>query len=429
MKPKTRQFTIRLARIISPLLAFLLSYVTQAHDDWKKLPEGAVLNGVKGTWNNHAYQPSVLYENGIYKMWYTADNSQYCDTRIAYAVSEDGINWKTVDKQTSPKESSGRWDKYKCNVRVIRVKDTLKMWYTGYYYDLLWPVPRIGYAWSINGTDWNFHPDPVLDKGKPETFDDLYVFCPSVIYDGSQYHMWYSARSARNDFNVGHATSKDGIHWNKDYDNSPVINSVGKYGWYCHGVHYAHVIKYNEKYYMWFGASGYDWEKSIGQAVSEDGIKWEVDPGEVPVVECGDPEAWDGQQVQHPFVMIDNGQFKMWYSGSNKREGRWQIGLVVCDLGEEYESKDDVLPSLSMTANPNPFSSRLIVTCNFQEQTNYKLEVLTLNGQQVTILYEGSGLPGTYYYHYNSAGLTPGIYFLVLETPFKIIREKMIKVP
>ena len=37
-------------------------------------------------------QPCVLFDNGVYFMWYTADDSE--NRRVAYATSSDGLTWK-----------------------------------------------------------------------------------------------------------------------------------------------------------------------------------------------------------------------------------------------------------------------------------------------------------------------------------------------
>ncbi len=408
-------------------LLLLLTSGIVAQTNWEKHTPGAVFSGTPGSMNHNASQPCVLVENGIYKMWYTTADPKNSEMRIGYTQSANGIDWLAQDAPFINGGTEGYWDTYKCNVRVIRVKDTLKMWYTGYYYDLFWVVARIGYAWSVKGNVWNFHPKPVLEKGRYGAFDDSYVFSPSVIYDGEIYHMWYSARSLRNEFNIGHATSSDGIHWEKDEQNNPVINSIGKYGWYCQGIHHPTVLMNNDTLHMWFGASGYDWKKQIGHAFSVDGVNWVLQDEAAPDLGPGAPGDWDSQQVQHPYVIVDEGRYKMWYSGSNNLEGRWEIGHALGDPAEFRPGSENDFSTLTLSARPNPFSSNLIVTCNFDVKTSYSLDVFSLAGQHVLRLDEGNAAQGTWYYHYQLPELTPGIYLLVLKTPYKSIRIKMIK--
>ena len=49
----------------------------------------------------------------------------------------------------------------------------------------------IGYAESDDGLSWTKNPEPVLDPGLG--WEDWLVYHPSVVFDGSDYHMWYSA--------------------------------------------------------------------------------------------------------------------------------------------------------------------------------------------------------------------------------------------
>lgn len=52
-------------------------------------------------------RPSVLFENGIYKMWYTFRGEKY---RIGYAESSDGINWSRMDSKVNILPSTEEWE-------------------------------------------------------------------------------------------------------------------------------------------------------------------------------------------------------------------------------------------------------------------------------------------------------------------------------
>lgn len=53
-------------------------------------------------------RPSVIIENGIYKMWYSFKvNNKY---RMGYAESRDGINWIRKDKEVGIRRSGSGWD-------------------------------------------------------------------------------------------------------------------------------------------------------------------------------------------------------------------------------------------------------------------------------------------------------------------------------
>ncbi len=52
-------------------------------------------------------RPSLLYEDGIYKMWYTFRGEKY---RIGYAESRDGINFVRKDEQVDLVPSGDGWE-------------------------------------------------------------------------------------------------------------------------------------------------------------------------------------------------------------------------------------------------------------------------------------------------------------------------------
>lgn len=123
--------------------------------------------------------------------------------------------------------------------------------------------------------------NPVLSPGRDGEWDAGALGSMTVVRVGEVYHMYYEAwgeRSAKNwskeeydSLQIGHATSRDGIHWVKDFAN-PVIRR---------------------------GETG---------------------------------DAWDRDGTWDPFVIHEDGRFKMWYGGGNK----------VCDWGYA-ESTDGTL--------------------------------------------------------------------------------------
>ena len=52
-------------------------------------------------------RPCVLYDSGVYRMWYSWRGSRY---RIGYAESLDGLNWTRLDDEAGIDVSPGGWD-------------------------------------------------------------------------------------------------------------------------------------------------------------------------------------------------------------------------------------------------------------------------------------------------------------------------------
>ncbi len=193
-------------------------------------------------------------------------------------------------------------------------------------------------------TEWQKYPDnPVLDIGAPGTWDSGEVLCPSVIYDGSEYKMWYTGSSHA----IGFATSPDGINWTKYPDNpvftaSPfasaqtVLFNDGVYKmWYQSGgeigyatspdginwTRYANnpvlegshpcVLFDGAEYKMWYG------QLSISYATSPDGINWTEHPDNPVLRPGGSNSTWDRERVSYPSVLFDGSIYEMWYGGMN----------------------------------------------------------------------------------------------------------------
>jgi len=142
-------------------------------------------------------------------------------------------------------------------------------------------IPLKGYG---QDTGWKeYHDNPVLSVGDPGTWDAGALGSMTVIKVGDTFHMYYEAWGVRTDkewdreeyntLQIGHATSKDGINWKKDIDNNPVIPK-GKMGeWDSHGTWDPFVIYEDGIFKMWFGGNNpaCNW----GYAESEDGSHFE----------------------------------------------------------------------------------------------------------------------------------------------------------
>lgn len=75
-------------------------------------------------------RPSVLFDNGIYKMWYSyKQNYKY---RIGYAESNNGIRWERKDKEVGIHLSDSGWDSEEIEYPfVFKHKSDIYMLYNG----------------------------------------------------------------------------------------------------------------------------------------------------------------------------------------------------------------------------------------------------------------------------------------------------------
>ncbi len=251
-------------------------------------------------------------------------------------------SWVKVSSEPVLSFGSGSWDEwYIGSPAVIYDGSNYKMWYEGFDRSL-W---RIGYATSLNGTTWNKHNSFIL-----EGFDDINrnVHNPRVYYNGQKYLMWYSASDITvNNIHINLTDSPNGIGWTQ----STLNVLVPEYLWekkQNKGISFPDVQKIGNEYKIWYGAFGEYNSKTtwrIGYATSVDGVTWVKHPE--PVLEPS--ELWEGNGgIGNPSVLYENGVYHMWYHGDR------DIGHATSSSGIKW-IKDKDNPVLKHTANPDDF--------------------------------------------------------------------------
>jgi len=284
---------------------------------WTKIPTIPVLDiGLPGSWEDFfAYEPAVIFDGTTYHMWYSGHNG--LNARIGYATSPDGITWtKNPANPVLGLGLPGSWDDaYVNSPSVFYDGATYHMWYSGH--DIF--NARIGYATSLDGITWTKDPtNPVLGLGPPGSWDDVHVTSSTVLYDGITYHMWYSGYDGVN-YRIGYATSPDGVSWTK-YATNPVLDLDSPGSWDDEWVYDPTVFYDGTTYHMWFG--GYDGTNArIGYASSSDGISWTKSVSN-PVLDIGPSNSWDDVHVEDPMVLYLGETYHMWFTGDDGPNAR-----------------------------------------------------------------------------------------------------------
>ena len=293
-----------------------------AQVNWTKYPGNPLgsLNGAPGSWNRNVCEASVLYntDSSRYEMWFsgTAGNPVF-PYRIGFAKSVDGISW---DLHPSPvlTPTSGTWDQYSIQFAfVIRENGQYKMWYssspTSDYNQC-----KIGYATSPDGINWTKLPNPIFESGTDPWEAGGVMACYVMPVSGG-YKIWYTGFTtalANGNLYIGYATSEDGISWQRDTINNPVLEPGVAGGWEGKWVWYPEVLLIDEMYYMWYAGSniGY-WDRiDVGLATSSDGIEW-TKHQQNPVLSPSQG-MWDWPKVECSSIKLIGDSLWMWYSGN-----------------------------------------------------------------------------------------------------------------
>ncbi|MEE1013745.1 MAG: hypothetical protein U0L92_05495 [Clostridia bacterium] len=145
--------------------------------------------------------PCVLYENGEYRMWYSAGET-YEPNVLAYATSKDGIHWNKIrfnpifvcdPNNTYEQERVG-------GCQVIKVEDEYYIFYIGYENI---DTARICVAKSKDGIiGWeksSLNPIVSPDAGM---WDAEACYKPSVIWNEEEqkWMLWYNGRNGTDEF-------------------------------------------------------------------------------------------------------------------------------------------------------------------------------------------------------------------------------------
>lgn len=197
--------------------------------NWVKDPQNPVLGpGKPGEWDDGGvWDPYVIYEDGLFKMWYGGERIGHKSFQCGYAVSTDGRNFVKKGKLSN-------FDKENiADIHVFHDKDS------GRYYLYYWNwgrgfdgAERLRLVTSDNETGFDFEKSvPIHIEGEEPWHQYTQVF-----READTWYMFYGyEKKAR----AGYATSSDGLHWKAQNTNLP-------------GTEDAEVLKVAENLYFMF---------------------------------------------------------------------------------------------------------------------------------------------------------------------------------
>jgi len=422
--------------LIGLIIFNFISMQLFSQGDWVKY-EGPVIS--ETPWSTHAFYPAVLHDEGVYKMWFSAYIGGY--SSIGYAKSDDGIEWKINNLPVIYGNVGGAWQEDKGAGTVLRVNDTLKMWYTGSSdnFDIELAIGYAYYDESIG--EWNINSNPVLDKGLPNSWDAQGVLQPAVYYDGSTYQMWYHGFENPDLWapcGIGHATSSDGINWTKDSINNPVM--IPDSGTFYSTWNMSNYVLYrlNEsgeyEYQLWF--SGWDgivtpFRMKIGYATSSDGIDWTVENDDSCVLDLGPAGSWDSRQVRMATVQHFNDTLRMWYGGINETSfgfSNFKIGYAWCYAPDINTGTREFgfTEQMHIIISPNPCTDVTKLQFRMPVDGNLNINLYDISGQKIKRLLNEVKMPGEYEIEIDVRDLPPGVYFIRMQAGDQVVTEKLV---
>ena len=322
----------------SPILAFV---------GFQKHPENPIFSASEAWEGQHIANPNIIFNDGIYKLWYQALNSKW---KIGYASSLNGIDgWIRSSNPVIDIGSIDGWENEIGDPYVLFNSGKYKMWYSSINSNWANGGPdrmRLRYAESSDGISWTkFGWIMYGSIGKWDSGGSGRGH--SILYKDGLYHIWYAGANDNSVFTdpywrIGYATSPDGITWTKQNDGNPVIEPTTF--WELNNVSFPNVIFENGLYHMWYAAGSGDAPTQFAYAYSSDGIGWVKPADQNPVLTVGPVGSFDSLFITQPSVFHEGDLYKMWYSGINGSQ--WTIGYAT--------SPPIPIPSVYPTQIPTP---------------------------------------------------------------------------
>ncbi len=88
---------------------------------------------------------------------------------------------------------------------------------------------------------------------------------------------------------------------------------------------------------------------------------------------------------------------------------------VIVDLALPVPEDGDAADGLLLTASPNPFSERLVISYRPARATTQRLSIVNTLGEELALIHDGYLAPGLRQWELDSRLLSRGLYFLVLR--------------
>ena len=142
------------------------------------------------------------------------------DYNLDLMISSDGLTWGSEIHRNvfSPTQTGKTFNYYAC---VVKQSGIYKAWHSATS-DGNIAGTKLYYSTSADGISY-VGQGVVLDNGTYPEYDSRNINQPFVIFDGTRYHLYYSAfpgyqsgpPNPSSNTSVAYATSPDGINWTK----------------------------------------------------------------------------------------------------------------------------------------------------------------------------------------------------------------------
>ena len=274
-----------------------------------------------------AKDPIVVFHGGRYLMYYSIpphDSRAWEGWNIGIAESRDLRNWQRIGEITPEADYEA---KGLCAPGALVRNDTIHLFYQTYGGGR---TDAICHAWSTDGLTFErdrtnpiFRPTGSWNCGR--------AIDAEVIAFKGKYFLYFATRDPQFERQLlGVATAPIGTDFRRsDWTlalDAPILQPELPWeGKCCEG---ATVIEHKKRLYMFYAADYNNCPQQIGLATSKDGIHWQRCSDE-PFLRNGLPGEWNESESGHPCVYRDRqGQTHLFFQGNNTHGKHWLLTSV-----------------------------------------------------------------------------------------------------
>jgi predicted GH43/DUF377 family glycosyl hydrolase len=225
------------------------------------------------------------------------------------AASRDGALWEKSGMLISPDPQTWEGSYIAANGSALYYGNRFWYWYQAGPKER----PRIGLTRAV-GSDaraWHKEPGPVLDTGPYMSWDERGVADPSVVRIEPYFYLYYLGQDRARRQRLGVARSTDGIHWRKLRSN-PILELGDPGAFDENGLGEPAVWMSHGFYWMLYTGRDAVENRRLGLARSVDGVQWR----KLPAVFAG-TAAWDSRVICDPTVLVDGDTVRVWFGGGD----------------------------------------------------------------------------------------------------------------
>ena len=302
---------------------------------WEVRPEPVMDRGPEGAWDDgDVLNPSVVRVNGTFYNLYSGYDGATWHTGLA--TSRDGVSWEKFEGNPVLSPVAEGWEGEYIAANGSAYHDGSRFLY--WYHAGPRGAARIGLASSMDGREWEKHPQPVLETGAPGTWDESAIADPYVIRCGDTYYMYFLGQNRFAVQRLGVARSEDGVHWQKSHTN-PILDTGPPESFDEGGLGEPAVFFAGESYWMLYTGRDREERRRLGWARSGNGVDWEKNSAAL----LEGPDPWNATVVCDPSILALDRRLLIWFGGGSSPSPdenlSGKIGLAI--IGAEPDSRSE----------------------------------------------------------------------------------------